>query len=274
MRRHRWLRLPIIRGVVALSSRSRSGSGARHLGQRPAPEEPEEEIAGRTWGFTIFLSLAFAVGLFFVAPVTLANFWKDELGNSVAFVAAREADPHRDLPRLPVGISRIPDLRRVFEYHGAEHKAISCYEAGEPLDARERAAPLPLAPALRDELPADRDDHRRLRLRADRPPGAALADPLSHPGDLRSSPGIAYEIIRWAGRNRHKRWVRGLMWPGLQLQQPDDPRAVARPARGLHRRAERRARGRGPLRVQRGGPGRHGSRRLPSRGSMAVRRHR
>jgi uncharacterized protein YqhQ len=30
--------------------------------------------------------------------------------------------------------------------------------------------------------------------------------------------GIAYEIIRWAGRNRRKRWVRGLMWPGLQLQ--------------------------------------------------------
>ena len=30
--------------------------------------------------------------------------------------------------------------------------------------------------------------------------------------------GLAYEVIRWAGRNRRKRWVRGLMWPGLQLQ--------------------------------------------------------
>jgi uncharacterized protein YqhQ len=30
--------------------------------------------------------------------------------------------------------------------------------------------------------------------------------------------GLAYEVIRWAGRNRTKRWVQGLMWPGLQLQ--------------------------------------------------------
>ena len=80
--------------------------------------------------------------------------------------------------------------------------------------------------------------------------------------------GLAYEVIRWAGRNRRKRWVRGLMWPGLQLQklttrEPSlDQLAVAIAA------LEGGARGREPRRVHGGGPARHGSRRL-TRGDMA-----
>ena len=67
-------------------------------------------------------------------PVTIANFWKDELGSSVMFVVVEK------LIRISIflgylwAISRIQDLRRVFEYHGAEHKVIACYEAGEPLE--------------------------------------------------------------------------------------------------------------------------------------------
>ena len=120
---------------------------------------------------------------------TLANFWKDD-----ARQLGRVRRAVEKLIRIAIflgylwAISRIPDLRRVFEYHGAEHKVISCYEAGDAARPRERAALLALPRALRHQLPADRDDHRRLRLRPDRPAGAALADPLADPRPP-SSPG-------------------------------------------------------------------------------------
>ena len=133
MKRRRICRLPIVRGVVALYESLKIGMKALGISANAQLEEPDEEISGKTWGFTIFLSLAFAIGLFFVLPVTVANFWKDELGSSVTFVVVEK------LIRIAIflgylwAISHIKDLRRVFEYHGAEHKVISCYEAGEPL---------------------------------------------------------------------------------------------------------------------------------------------
>ena len=86
----------------------------------------------------------------------------------------------------------------------------------------------------------------------------------------RSSPGIAYEVIRWAGRNRRKRWVRGLMWPGLQLQklttrEPSlDQLAVSIAALEAVLAVE------DPAESTRGGPPRHGSRRLSASPSMAA----
>jgi hypothetical protein len=55
-------------------------------------------------------------------------------------------------------LSRLNDLRRVFEYHGAEHKTISCYEAGQPLTPENAQRYSRPAPALRHELPAHRHD--------------------------------------------------------------------------------------------------------------------
>ena len=127
------MRLPIIRGVVALVESLKIGMKALGISANAQLDEPDEEIGGKTWGFTIFLSLAFAIGLFFVLPVTVANFWKDDVGNSVFFVILEKLIRLSIFLRYLWGISRIPDLRRVFEFHGAEHKAISCYENGDPL---------------------------------------------------------------------------------------------------------------------------------------------
>ena len=62
-------------------------------------------------------------------------------------------------------ISLLPDLRRVFQYHAAEHKAINAYEAGEELTPHDGAALQPDPPALRHGLPALGDGDRDLRLR-------------------------------------------------------------------------------------------------------------
>jgi uncharacterized protein YqhQ len=217
MKKRRLYRLPIIRGVVALVESLKIGMKALGISANAQLEDPDEELSGKTWGFTIFLSLVFAIGLFFVLPVTVANFWKDDVGSSVGFVVLEK------LIRIGVflgylyALSFVNDLRRVFEYHGAEHKTISCYEAGEPLEP-ERA-----------------QRFSRLHMRCGTSfllivmiIGVFVFAPIGRP-DLHwlilsrivgivLVAGIAYEIIRWAGRNRRKRWVRGLMWPGLQLQ--------------------------------------------------------
>ena len=116
-----------------------------------------------------------------------------------------------------VAISRLQDLRRVFEYHGAEHKTISCYEAEDEL------------------IPARAKLYSRLHPRC----GTSFLlivmvlaifvfAPLGLPAwywlvasrilGIPLIAGLSYEVIKWAGKNRRKRWVRAVMWPGLMLQ--------------------------------------------------------
>jgi uncharacterized protein YqhQ len=217
MKKRRFYRLPIIRGVVALVESLKIGMKALGISANAQLEEPDEEISGKTWGFTIFLSLMFAIGLFFVLPVTVANFWKDDVGNSVGFVVLEKLIRIAIFLGYLYALSFVNDLRRVFEYHGAEHKVISCYEAGEPLEPEraQRFSRLHMRCGTSFLLivmiigvfvfaPIGRPDLHWLIL--SRVVGIALVA------------GIAYEIIRWAGRNRRKHWVRILMWPGLQLQ--------------------------------------------------------
>jgi uncharacterized protein YqhQ len=217
IKKRRFYRLPIVRGVVALGESLKIGMKALGISANAQIEEPEQEISGKTWGFTIFLSILFAVGLFFVLPVTVANFWKDDVGNSVAFVVLEKLIRIGIFLGYLYALSFVKDLRRVFEYHGAEHKVIACYEASEPLEPERarRFSRLHMRCGTSFLLivmiigvfvfaPIGRPDLQWLIL--SRVLGIALVA------------GIAYEIIRWAGRNRRKRWVRGLMWPGLQLQ--------------------------------------------------------
>ena len=74
-----------------------------------------------------------AIGLFFLLPVGITSLFGDALPNAVVFVLVEK------LIRISIflaylwAVSRMKDLQRVFEYHGAEHKTISCYEAGVPL---------------------------------------------------------------------------------------------------------------------------------------------
>ena len=85
LKRHRLLRLPVIRGVIALGESL--GIGFKALGISANAQMPEEEepISGALWVATIVFALALSVGLFFVVPVTLTNLFKDELGSAVLF---------------------------------------------------------------------------------------------------------------------------------------------------------------------------------------------
>src|SRR5918992_6136917 len=134
-KRHRVLRLPVIRGVVALAESLKIGfralgiSANAQLVAEEGEEEPEP-IGGFTWGLTIALSLVLAIGLFFVIPVGATSLIKDWLGSALLFWLVEGILRTAIFIGYIVAISRLPDLRRVFEYHGAEHKTISTYEAG------------------------------------------------------------------------------------------------------------------------------------------------
>src|SRR6201986_3800752 len=142
-KRRRLYRLPVIRGVVALVESL--GIGLRALGISANAQLPEDErardgsddesdpaqqeISGPVWFVTVLISVVFAIGLFFVVPVGLTSLVKDQLGSSLLFWLVEGVLRTAIFLGYLMLLSRIPDLRRVFEYHGAEHKVISCYEA-------------------------------------------------------------------------------------------------------------------------------------------------
>jgi uncharacterized protein YqhQ len=217
IKRHRAFRLPIIRGVVALAESLAIGFKALGISANAQLPEDEEPISGGMWVGTIVLSLALAIGLFFVVPVGLTSLIKDQLGSAFLFWLVEGIVRTGIFLGYLVVISKLPDLRRVFEYHGAEHKTISCFEAGLPL------------------TPENAQRFSRLHPRC----GTSfllivmivaifIFAPLGLPAwywlvlsriiGVPLIAGVSFEIIKFAGRNRRRRWVRAVMWPGMQLQ--------------------------------------------------------
>jgi uncharacterized protein YqhQ len=221
LRRHRVLRLPIIRGVVALGGSLAIGFRALEVSanaQLPEEEDGEkEEIPRGMWAGTVVVALAFAIVLFFLIPVGLTSLIKDQLSSSFLFWLVEGVVRTSIFLGYLLLLSRLRDLRRVFEYHGAEHKTISCYEAGLPL------------------TPANATRFSRLHPRC----GTSFLllvmivaifvfAPIGLPAwywlvltrilGVPLIAGISFELIKLAGRNRTRPWVRALMWPGMQLQ--------------------------------------------------------
>jgi uncharacterized protein YqhQ len=242
MKRHRLLRLPIVRGIVALGGSLVIGFRALEVSanaQLP-PEEAEdgeqaaepEEIPKAVWVGTVVVALVFAIVLFFLIPVGLTSLIKDQLGSSFLFWLIEGVVRTSIFLGYMLLLSRLRDLRRVFEYHGAEHKTISCFEAGLPL------------------TPVNAQRFSRLHPRC----GTSFLlvvmivaifvfAPIGLPAwywlvatrilGVPVIAGLSFELIKFAGRNRSRGWVRAIMWPGLKLQllttrEPDlDQLAVA-----------------------------------------------
>ncbi len=218
LRRHRALRLPVIRGAVALVESL--AIGLRALGisaNAQLPAEDREEISRGTWIGTVAFALALSVGLFFLLPAVIASVSGAGDDNGLVFVVVEK------LIRIGIFlgylwlVSRLPDLQRVFQYHGAEHKAISAHEAGVALTPQNAQRFSRLHPrcgtsfllivmivAIVVFAPFGKLDWHWLLL------SRVVGIPLVA--------GLAFEVIKLFGRHRTRRWARVLMWPGLQLQ--------------------------------------------------------
>jgi len=137
MKRHRIWRLPVIRGVIALGESLAIGFRALAISANVAAREEDEdgevvtEISRGQIIFSFALAIGFALMLFKVGPALLTSWLPVE--DTKWFVIVEGA--------IRVGvfiayiglIGLLPDLRRVFMYHGAEHKTINALEAGSEL---------------------------------------------------------------------------------------------------------------------------------------------
>jgi uncharacterized protein YqhQ len=139
MARHWVLRLPVIRGVMALGESLAIGFRALAISANYAaqeegadPAEAEKELSRGALIFAFAIAIGFAVALFKVTPGLITEALPIKSGGWFVIV---EGAIRVSIFVAYLGlISLLPDLRRVFQYHGAEHKAINAYEAGEELD--------------------------------------------------------------------------------------------------------------------------------------------
>jgi uncharacterized protein YqhQ len=221
MARHRFFRLPIIRGIIALGESLAIGFRALAISANyAAQEEGDDEEVSTEIGrgaliFAFAIAIGFALVLFKVTPALITSWLPIE--TTGVFVVVEGLIRVSIFILYIVLISFLPDLKRVFQYHAAEHKAINAYEAGEELTP-ERVQRFSLI-------------HPRC--------GTAFllwvmviaifvfaffGQPdwywliLSRIALLPVIAGIAYELIRFAGKHTDNRALMTLLAPGLWLQ--------------------------------------------------------
>jgi len=136
MARHRLFRLPVIRGVIALGESLAIGFralaiSANYAAQEEGDDEVSTELSRGSMIFAFALAIGFALMLFKVTPALLTSWLPIE--TTGYFVIVEGVIRVTIFVAYISVISLLPDLRRVFQYHAAEHKAINAYEAGEEL---------------------------------------------------------------------------------------------------------------------------------------------
>jgi uncharacterized protein YqhQ len=219
--RHRWLRIPIVRGVIALGESLAIGFRALAISANYAAQQEEDdgevqtELSRGQLLFAFGIAIGFALLLFKVSPALITNWLPIE--STGAFVVVEGLVRVTIFIAYLLLISLLPDLKRVFQYHAAEHKAINAYEAGAELEpetvsrysllhVRCGTAFLLYVMVIAIFVFAFFGRPTWYWLIATR----ILLLPVIA--------GIAYEIIRFAGKHQQNTALRALLAPGLWLQ--------------------------------------------------------
>jgi uncharacterized protein YqhQ len=222
MKRHWFFRLPVVRGVVALGESLAIGFRALSISANYAAaddnelaEAEEQELSRAALIFAFLIAIGFAISVFKVGPALLADLLP--ISSGTWFVLVEGVIRVTVFVLYLFLISLLPDLRRVFQYHAAEHKAINAYEAGEELEPRV---------VQRFSLIHPRCGTAFLLWVMviaifvfaffGRPVWYWLI--ASRILLLPVIAGIAYELIRFAGRHTDNRILMTLLAPGLWLQ--------------------------------------------------------
>ncbi|MGZ4677313.1 MAG: DUF1385 domain-containing protein [Acidimicrobiia bacterium] len=213
----RYAKIPLVRGVVNLAESMRLGMQA--LTWSANLQMPEEErLSGKAMGATIAVSLTLFMGIFILLPALGARGIGGALGlDGLAFHALEGLLVLTIFLSYLVLIGRMKEIKKVFQYHGAEHKAIAAYENRVPLtpESTQRFTTAHVRCGTNFLLTV-------LTLAIvvysliGRPALPYLI--LSRIVLIPVIAGIAYELIRLAARHMDKRWVRTAMVPGLTLQ--------------------------------------------------------
>lgn len=201
-------------------------NGATAYSAQEHTEEQPPKIGGASLALTLLVSLSLGIAVFFVGPLLITSLFHNQIGTGLYSLVLEGVIRLALLIGYLSLIGKVPDIQRVFGYHGAEHKAINAMEQGNPLDVA----------------------HVRLASRVHTRCGTgflllvmvvsifvfAFVGTPSLPLKILSRivlvpvvAGIAYELMRLGAANYRFRIVRWLLAPGLALQglttrEPDD----------------------------------------------------
>jgi uncharacterized protein YqhQ len=220
-----WLRrTPLLRGVIVLIESMVLAIKTLLYSANVSLEDEDEKVSGGLVWVMLVVALAFAVALFFLVPLLLTR--RLDISSPILFSLVD------GLIRVAIFIlylwlmAFLPDIKRTFAYHGAEHKTINAYEAGIPLElesvkrystAHVRCSTSFLFVVLLISIFV-------FALTGIRVPWLMF---LSRIVLIPVIAGLSYEVIYFGGRHAYNRLVRVLLAPGLWLQslttrEPDD----------------------------------------------------
>jgi uncharacterized protein YqhQ len=219
------LKLPLLRGVLALVESLVIGVRALTFSANMAVGE-EEELSKGELAVTILLAIGLAVVLFIIIPTTAAFYLKGFVGGGVWQNLVEGFIRITMFVLYVIVISRIKDIQRVFQYHGAEHKVIHAYEAGEELTVENAKRHSSLHPRCGTAF-------LLLVMVLTIFVYSTLQTPnlmfrvVSRLALLPLIAGMGYEILKWSSRHTRSPLVKLLITPGLWLQRlttrpPDD----------------------------------------------------
>ena len=219
-------RIPLIRGVIVLWETLALGMRALMWSSSVQLGEEEAEAGGAPMWAMVIVSLLIVGGIFFAGPLLLADLLHDLLGSDLAVIFVEGLIRLGVIVGYMAAIGLMPDIRRVYEYHGAEHKSIHALEAGDPLE------------------PEHVQRHPTAHVRCGTSflltvvvvsvfVFAAVGSPdlwlrvVSRIVLIPAIASIAYEVIRLGGAFESHQITKVLMWPNLALQSittkpPDD----------------------------------------------------
>lgn len=225
--RYPFLKWPIVRGAVALVEAMVIGVKALNLSANEQMDEDEgEELGFKELAITFGVAMLLTVGLFIALPALIIRFIQDHVAHDVVLNFIEGVIKIGFFTLYIMAISRMEDIKRVFQYHGAEHKAINCYEANLPLTVDN---------VRRQSIVHTRCGTNFLLIVLfmsvfvfsffGRPP--FLLRVLYHLAVLPVVAGLSYEVIRHAAQENALAVVRWLATPGLWMQRlttrtPDD----------------------------------------------------
>lgn len=208
----------ILRGMLALVESLGIGFQALNFSAKEAMEgEFEEEMGLKEMIFVFGMAAVLIIGLFFILPAYLSSLLDGYISSTIL------SNIVEGLIRIAIFVSylfvvsRLKDIRRVFEYHGAEHKVINAYEAGEEL------------------TPESAEKYSTLHVRCGtafvlivmivliivfaflgRP--SILMRIVSRLFIIPLVTGVSYEIIKFSSKYEDSFFVKMITWPGLLLQ--------------------------------------------------------
>jgi len=231
--KYKFLGWPVIRGVVNFGSQMYMGmktlmESAEMSGMEGEEPSEFEKKAAKFLHMTpddfmmtsaVVIAVLLTVGLFFVIPTAIESALKKVIESRLLLNLIGGVIRMGMFLGYVALVARLKEIRRVFEYHGAEHKSIFCYEAGEELTVENARKYTTLHPRCGTSFLVFVMTISILMFTLF---GADTGNVLIRVGSrlllLPVVAGLSYELLKWLGRAQDNMLVRVLKWPGLMTQ--------------------------------------------------------